>query len=117
MITIKVRMDDGGAPEITISAIAEYYHSERDDLATSTMTVESPVARAYVDAIAAALQDAIDSVRGEAERVGRRGAIRSAAAAERAASHAEVVAARFLDFDTSSIHDGATISDGGTPEE
>lgn len=94
MITIKVRMDDGSEPEIAISAIAEYYHSERDDLVTSTMTVESPVASVYVDAITTALQDAIESVRGEAERAGRRGAIRSAAAAERAESHAEVVAAR-----------------------
>lgn len=94
MITIKVRMDDGGAPEISVSAVVEYYHSERDELATSTMAVEEPVPDAYVDAITAALQNAIEAVRVEAEKAGRRGAIRSAAAAERAASHEEVVAAR-----------------------
>ena len=93
-ITIKVRMEDGGQPEISNSAVDEYYHAERDGLATSTMTVEEPIPDAYVDAITAALQNAIETVRGKAVRAGRRGAIRSAAAAERAASHEEVLAAR-----------------------
>lgn len=85
MITIKVRMDDGGTPQISVSAIVEYFHEQQDELATATTTPGVSVPDAYVDAITAALQNAIESVRVDAEKAGRRGAIRSAAAAERQA--------------------------------